>query len=492
MKRFLVVFSIVSAAFGEVPGAIAIHNARIVPVSGPAISRGTVLVRNGLIEAAGANVNVPVDAWVIEGDGMTVYPGLIDALSTFGIPDSAPATAGQGRGLGNAPATLATPTPQPVATAPATPTARGPEDRPNTTSWINAADLIRTTDARLESARSAGFTTAVTFPTRGIFAGQGAIIDLAGERPGQMIVAEPAGQYLTLASSGFGGGYPGSLMGTIAYIRQVYLDADHYRLAKQSYATNARGVPRPEYDRALEGVLGSPRILLPAARRVDVDRMIRFAAELKQKAVLYGVTESYRSADLLKKANATALINLKWPEKAPDGDPENVDNMRTLEVRDKAPSGPGLLAKNGVKFAFYSGGISRRSDLLKAVKRAIDAGLSPDDALRAMTLTPAEIYGVADRIGSIEPGKIANLVVTKGDLFQDSTQVQYIFVDGVKFEPVPEPPQDAPRRPGPTGAERPIQDDMPVRTSPPPESVLPASPPPNGPPPPPSAPPAGV
>jgi len=288
-----------------------------------------------------------------------------------------------------------------------------------------------------------------------------------------MIVAEPVGQYLTLASSGFGGGYPGSLMGTIAYIRQIYLDADHYRLAKETYAKHARGVPRPAYDRALEGVLDSQRILLPAARRVDVDRMIRFATELKQKPLLYGLPEGYRSADLLKKGNATALINLRWPEKPADTDPDDIPSMRVLEVRDQAPSGPGILAKNGVKFAFYSGGISRRSDLVKAVKRALDAGLSPDDAIRAMTLTPAEIYGVSDRLGSIEPGKIANLVVTKGDLFQDNTQVQYVFVDGVKFEPLPEPPAETPRRPNPTGAERPVQDDMPVWTTPPPPDTQP-------------------
>src|SRR5205807_6213738 len=197
-------------------------------------------------------------------------------------------------------------------------------------------------------------------PTRGIFAGQGAVIDLAGEKPGQMIVAEPVGQYVTLASSGFGGGYPGSLMATIAYIRQIYLDADYYRRAKQSYASHARGVPRPEYDRALEGVLNSPRVLLPASRRVDVDRMIRFATELKQKPLLYGMPEGYRSADLLEKANATALISLRWPEKAQDTDPEEVDSLRVLEIRDRAPSTPAILAKNGVKFAFYSGGISRR------------------------------------------------------------------------------------------------------------------------------------
>src|SRR5947209_2037240 len=317
MKRLLLLFAVIGAAYCDVPGAIAIRNARIVPVSGPAIQRGTVLVRNGLIEAAGANVSVPADAWVIEGDGLTVYPGLIDALSTFGIPDATPTGAQQNRGLGNAPATPNVPNqvpagaPSAATIAAATPPARGPEDRPNTTSWVNAADLIRTTDPRLESARSAGYTTAVTFPTRGIFAGQGAVINLAGEKPGQTIVAEPVGQYLTLASSGFGGGFPGSLMGTIAYIRQIYLDADYYRRSKELYASHTRGTPRPEYDRALEGVLNSPRMLLPATRRIDVDRMIRFAAELKQPAVLYGLPEGYRSADLLKKANATALINLK-------------------------------------------------------------------------------------------------------------------------------------------------------------------------------------
>ena len=109
-----------------------------------------------------------------------------------------------------------------------------------------------------------------------------------------------------------------------------------------------------------------------------------------------------------------------------------------------------MLARSGVKFALYSGGIDRRADLFRAVKRAIDAGLSPEDALRAMTLTPAEIYGVADRLGSIEKGKIANLVVTKGDLFEDKTEVKYVFVDGVKFEPVEEPP----RRPDRPSARR--------------------------------------
>lgn len=448
MKRCLLAVVAVCAVHAGVPSVIAIRNARVVPVSSPAIARGTVVLRNGLIEAVGAEVPIPSDAWVIEGEGLTVYPGLIDALSTLGIPEPAPPSSSGGRGAPFATAPVAVTT---GTTAPATPPARGPEDRPNTTSWVKAADLVKPTDRRLDSARGAGITTAVTFPTRGIFAGQGAVVDLGGETAGEMVVVPSVGQYLTLASSGFGGGYPGSLMGTIAYVRQIYLDAGHYQKAKADYAKNPRGTPRPPYDRALEGVLETPVVLLPATRRIDIDRMLRFAAELKLKAVLYGTVEGYRSADLLKSANVPVLVNLKWPEKARDTDPEEEDSMRVLQNRANAPGTPAIFAKNGVKFAFYSGGIDRRSDLLRAVKRATDAGLSQDDALRAMTLSTAEIYGVNDRLGSIEKGKIANLVITKGDLFQTGSEVKYVIVDGVKFEPGPEEPPATGGRPGATG-----------------------------------------
>ena len=444
MKRLSILLSLISgAAFGGAPGAIAIHNARVIPVSGPAMAKGTVILRNGLIDAVGADIPIPADAWIIEGDGLTVYPGLIDALSTFGIPEAAPAAPAGGRGVGQQPAT---PAPPAAPAQPAAPPAKGPEDRPFTTSWLKAADLVKPSDRRLEGARGEGYTTAVTFPNHGIFAGQGAVVNLAGATTGEMVVAEGAGQYVTFATTpGFGGGFPNSLMGVMAYIRQVYLDADHYRQALQFYTAHTRGTQRPEHDRALEGVMESSRVLFPATRRVDVDRLIRFANELHLEALLYGLPEGYRSADLLKNSAATALVSLKWPEKAKDSDPEEPDSMRTLQVREHAPSTPAVLARSGVRFALYSGGIDKRADLFRAVRRAIDAGLAPEDALRAMTLTPAEIYGVADRLGSIEKGKIANLVVTKGDLFMDKTEVKYVFVDGVKFEPVEEPP---PGRPG--------------------------------------------
>ena len=436
---------------------MAIRNAKIVTVGGPVLAKGTVVIRNGLIEAVGENVQAPADAAVIEGDGLTVYPGLVDGLSTWGMPGGAATAAGGGRG-----ATAAAPAAAPTGAAATATPSRGPEDRPQTTSWLKAADEIQPGDRRIVTARAAGFTTAVAFPTRGIFAGQGAIFDLlTGETTGEMVVAPGAGQYIALATGGRGGGggggFPSSLMGTIAYIRQVYLDAAHYTLVKDAYARDPRGMERPAYDRALEGVLESKRILLPANRLVEIDRMLRFAAELKQPVILYGMQEGFRpeAVELLKKAGVPALVSLKWPEAPRDPDPELVESLRTLQTRDQAASAPMMLKKAGVPFAFYSDGVDVARDLQRAVKKAIDAGLSRDDAVRALTLSPAEIYGVADRLGSIEKGKIGNLVVTRGDIFDDRTKVEMVFVDGVKYIPPPEAPAGG--RGAPATAEAPAQ-----------------------------------
>ncbi len=429
------VAAITLAARAAPPSVFAIRGARIVTVSGPVIEKGTVLVRDGLIEDVGATVQIPPEAWTIEAEGLIVYPGLIDALSTLGIPQAAPATGGAGTRPVQQPSPPS-PGPQPEPRP-----AQGPEDRPSNTSWLRAADLVSPTDGRLETARSAGFTTAVTFPQRGIFAGQGAVIALGGERAGDMIVAAPAGLYLTLTTAGFTS-FPGSLMGVLAYIRQVYLDAEHYRLAKEFYARNPAGHRRPAYDRALEGVLEAPRVLLPASRAVEIDRMLRFAAELKLNAVLYGGHEAHKVAGLLRKSGVPVLVSLRWPERSRDADPEQVESLRVLEFRELAPSTPAALVREGVRFAFYTDGLSNARDILRAVRRALEAGLSLQDAVRAFTLSAAEIYGVADRLGSIEKGKIANLVVTDGELFQEKTRVKYIFIDGVKYEPLPEAPAE--------------------------------------------------
>ncbi|MBV8550660.1 MAG: amidohydrolase family protein [Acidobacteriaceae bacterium] len=415
----------------EVPSAIAIKDAHVVTVSGADLPRGTVLLRDGLIEEVGVNIAVPADAWVIDGSGLTVYPGFIDALSTWGIPSGAP-QASANRPTGGAPTT-----PAPAAQTQPEPRAHGPEDRPQTYSFERAADLVNPSESRIEAARAAGFTTSATFPNRGIFEGLGAMIDLAGTRGRDMVVVQPVGQQIVfrLGPSGFGRTFPTSLMGNIAYVRQLFLDLNQYRQAKQIYDAHPGGNRRPEYDHDLEGLAESPRILLPADEAQQIDRMLSFGQELKVPFVVYGMHEAYRRIDELKQAGVPVLVSLKWPEKPKNADPAEQQDYRQLEMQTQAPAVPGMLAKAGVKFAFYSDGVDNAADLKKAVKKAIDAGISRADAIKALTLNAAEIYGAGDRLGSIEKGKIANLVMTKGEAFEDKTTVEYVFIDGKEFEP---------------------------------------------------------
>lgn len=423
----------------ESPGVYALRDARIVRVSAPVIERGTVVLRDGLIESVGESITPPAGAWVIDCKGLTVYPGLIDALTTLGIPGAVlPATTQDGE-------TQTVPTTAPPASrTPTTATrSQGPQDRPLNTSWSKAADQIAPTERGIQIARDGGYTSAVTFPGAGIFAGQGSVINLAGDRAGDMVIADSVGQFVTLRFS-VGRGFPGSLLGSIAYVRQTYLDVEHYKLAKSIYEKHPAGLRRPAYDRALEGVLMSPLALLPAGSEIEIERMVALAKELKLKAVLYGGHEAWRAAELLKQANMPILVSLKYPAKSRDADPAADEAIRILQMREQAPSTAGALAKSGVKFAFYSDGLATTRERMRAVKKAIDAGLSASDAIRAMTLAPAEIYGVESRIGSIDKGKIANLVVADGDLFADQTKIKYVFVDGRKFEPQPQEPAPRP------------------------------------------------
>lgn len=384
----------------------------MVTVSGDDLPKGTVLLRNGLIENVGAQLAIPPDAWVIEGAGLTVYPGFVNALGTWGLA-TRPASGQAGE----------------------QPRAKGPEDRPQNFSYERAADSLNVADRKLDGVRAAGFTSSATFPDRGIFRGLGAYIDLSGERGRDMVVAEPVGQEIAIGTGRGFRSFPGSLMGYISYIRQMFLDLGQYEQAKTLYAASPNGQRRPEYDHTLEGLEESPRLLLPAGASQQIERMLRFGAELNKPFLLYGLHEGFKEVDQLKQANVPVLISLKWPEQPKDEDPTDVPDYRDLILREQAPSVPGLLAKAGVKFAFYSDGVDSTTDLKKALKKAIDAGLARPDVIRALTLTPAEIYGVADRTGSIVKGKIANLVVMKGDAFEDKTTVEYVFVDGREFRP---------------------------------------------------------
>jgi imidazolonepropionase-like amidohydrolase len=416
-------------AQGGEPQYFAIRGAKVVSVSGPPMENATVVVERGLITAVGRDIAIPAEAWVIDGKGLTVYPGLIDSFTDVGIAPAAPAKAGES-GAGK----------------PAN--AHGPEDRPGTTTWRNAADELSLSDKRIETWRAAGFTTVVSAPKSGAFPGLAAVLDLAGTRANDLVVKSPVAIPATLEITGGDDNFPSSLMGALAYAHQVWLDTEWSVKAEAAYQKNPVGRERPRYDRsivALRGALEQHAVVLISANdTVQLRRALQLAELWRVRGVIYGGQMAYEVSDEIAAKKMPVLVNLKWPEAEKDADPEDKPTLRTLRFRDRAPSTPAALAKAGAKFAFYSDSIASPKDIVKAVKKSIDAGLAPDAAVRALTLSAAEIYGVADRLGSIENGKIANLVVTDGDLFDEKTKIKIVFVDGHKFE-VREPvrPSDA-------------------------------------------------
>jgi len=433
------------AAQGGEPEYFAIRGAKVVPVSGPPLDNAIIVVAHGIITAIGKDVPIPADAWVIDGQGLTVYPGLIDAFTDVGIPSAAPEAAPAAGPVGGGRRGAAPPSQE---------VSRGPEDRPGTYPWRSAADEVTLSDKRIESWRNAGFTTVVSAPKGGMFPGQASVLDLAGDRASKMVVKTPVAIPISFQATGGFGNFPGSLMGVLAYVHQVWIDTDRSSHAQAAYEANPRGIARPPYDRTdavlAEALEDGAVVLIPANNSIQIRRALEFPelwnAHDAIHGVIYGAQMAYETAGEIAASKIPVLVDLKWPEPEKDTDPDAKPSLRTLRFRDKAPSSPAALAKAGVKFAFYSGGITAPKDILKAAKKSIDAGLAPDAALRAMTLSAAEIYGVDDRLGSVEKGKIANLVVTDGDLFDEKTKIKMVFVDGRRFEPhEPEKPKDPPK-----------------------------------------------
>ena len=408
----------------EAPGLYAITNARVVTVSGATLENGTVVMEDGIITAVGAAVDVPAAARVIDGTGKTVYPGLIDALTTLGHGQEP--EPGGGRGGGGEDDDR--------------PHAWGPEDRPGTTTWLTAADGMDPGDERFERWREAGFTSVVSTRHEGLVPGQAAVLNLGSfERPRELVVASPVAMRVNLQDrSRTYSGYPGSAMGVFAYLKQLYYDAAHHEDVWAAYEETPRGRPRPEWDGALQPIRRQLRegwpALFPASSRSDVARALATTSEMGVRPVVYGAQEAWAAADLLAADGVPALVSLDWPAPPRDGDPDEVPTLAELRRYDRAPTSPAALAAAGVRFAFYSGGLDDPAEALPAARRAVLQGLSADEAVRAFTLSAAEIFGVDDRLGSIETGKIANLIVADGALFDQGTTIETVFVDGEMFE----------------------------------------------------------
>ena len=415
----------------------AITNARIITVSGAAIEKGAVVVRNGLIEAVGANAKIPADARTIDGTGLTIYPGFIDANTSLGL---AAAPAAPQRPVGQVGGgQLAAQTSQPQSNS-NYPDGLQPEEY--------AAGKLKAGEAQFETNRNAGFTTVLTVSRDGVFNGQSAVINLAGDTVSQMIIRAPFAEHFSFTTLR-NGQYPTSLMGTFSALRQMLLDAQRLQTLRQAYDKNPRGIKRPETDKSLDSLLPilnrEMPIVFNANTEIEIVRALDLAREFNLNAIVSGGQEAWKVAGRLKAQNVPVLLSLNFPKRTAAASPEaDAESLEVLRLRAEVPKTAAKLAQAGVKFAFQSGGMTSINDFLTNANKAVENGLSKDAAIRAMTLSAAEILGVGNRLGTIETGKIANLTVSRGDVFSKDKTITHVFVDGKLFEQKEKPKTTTP------------------------------------------------
>jgi imidazolonepropionase-like amidohydrolase len=392
------------------PGTFAIRGARIVTVSGADIENGTVVIVNGKIAAVGANVSVPSGAHVIEGRGLSVYPGMIDLGTSMGLIEV---------------------------------TEQG------ATGWVDTQEVgemnpnaraiygINPHSSHIAVTRVNGVTTVLSSPLGGIVSGQSALINLLGSTAPEMAIDRAAALVVNYPrSGGFGGGggffaaqQPGGADAAtlrdrqLEQIRKALRDAEAYGRAVDAANADPK-LPRPERDVVLESLVPYVRaqkpVIFRADRDADIRGAVRLAEEMKLKPIILGGDDAWRAASFLKEHNVPVILTgtMDLPNREDDAYDIKYENAAKLQAA-------------GVQFAISTGDIAAVvRDLPYNAGMAASFGLPKAEALKAVTLYPAQIIGAAAQLGSIDVGKIANLVVTDGDLLEARTNVRYLFING--------------------------------------------------------------
>jgi imidazolonepropionase-like amidohydrolase len=388
-------------------GTYVIRGARIVTVSGADIENGTLVIRGGRIEALGASgVAAPSGAEEIDGRGLSVYPGMMDAGTNMGLAE-----------ISSVNATVDT-------------TEVG-ELNPN----AQAIYAINPHSAHVDVTRVAGVTSVVSMPQGGVISGQAAVINLNGTTPREMAVIPTAALVVTFprvaAASPFAPAPQASPTDAattrdrqIEQLRRMLRDAEAYGRAQDAYARDPRSVPRPDLDTVLASLVpyvrGERPVIFRADRERDIRAAVRFADEMKLKPIILGGSDAWKTTALLKERNVPVIIDSMW----------NLP-LREDDYYDTLFENASKLQQAGVRFCISTGDTGAHvRDLPYQAGMAAAFGLPRAEALKAITLYPAQIMGVADRLGSVEAGKIANLVVTDGDLLEPRTQVRHLFIEG--------------------------------------------------------------
>ncbi len=403
-------------------GYHALVGGRVVTAPGVVLDEATVVVRDGFVEGVSEGGDAPAGARVWDLEGLTVYPGFVDAHADLGMDDVP-----EGDDAG--------------------PTHWNPQVR----AWFSSTSNLSDDEERRAALRSLGFGTALAVPRHGIFRGSASVVDLGDGGVRERILRPGVVQSVGFRRSfELGGSYPNSTMGTIALIKQTFMDAEWYGRAWDAYEASGRAFLPPETSEALaalaDAVAGAQPVLFETGSEEEYLRARKIARDFRLTPWFRGNGQEHRIVDVLEGRSDPLIVPLDFPG-APDvDDPESALNATLAELREwyLAPESPARLAQAGVPFAITTDGLSSINDFLPNLRTAVARGLSAEDALRALTVTPAQWLGIDRTHGTIAEGKVANLVVVEGDLFTEEATVRDVWVRGQVYG-VTRPAQIDPR-----------------------------------------------
>lgn len=406
MNRKLIIFSLVfvlCVSFGlsqtENSEFIAIKGATIIPVVGEDISEGILLIKNGLIEAVGKDVSIPPEAKVIEAKGLYAFPGMIDSYCYLGLQEIS--------------------------------SVRATVDNRETGRFnpqVISVEALRPDSMHIPISRSNGITTALVAPTGGLISGKSGLIRLVGYTPDEMVIKSPAAMHIEFpAVRGLGRrsstAEEEQASRQIEELKDLFKKAKFYQKRKEAARKDQR-LALPEFDETLEALLpvvnGELPVMISVHAEKDILDAIKFVKEENLKAVFFGVTYGWKAASEIKESGIPVVFGSlnAMPVKWEDG-------------YDAIYRNPSVLSKAGVKIAFSSQSSSLAKDLPYFAAKAAAFGLDRREALKAVTLNPAEIFGLGEKMGSLEKGKIANIVLADGDILELGTNIKHVFIDGV-------------------------------------------------------------
>jgi imidazolonepropionase-like amidohydrolase len=402
----------VNGAWDVRPGQYAFTNATIVVSGEQTLTNATLLVKDRVIEAVGAGIAIPKGYVTVDLKGKYIYPGLVDAYSTYGMPDAPRQTAAFNFGGPRVSV--------PVSTKPG---AYGWNEaiRPD----VNAKTIFHVNAATAEELKRNGFAAVNTLIRDGIARGTSAVVSLADERDNLVMINDQASADYSFTKGTAATNYPSSLMGTIALIRQTYLDAAWYKTQKTEY-----NISLNEFNRTQ----ALPQIF-EVSDMQSVLRADKIAKEFGKQYIIKSDGKEYQNIAAIKATGSSFIIPLNFAAPYDVEDPLDARNITYEQLKDweLAPTNPAALEKAGVKFAITSYGLTTAKDFWTNLRAAITNGLTEKQALAALTETPAELLGVSDKVGTIAKGKLANFIITSDNLFKADNVIYETWSEGRQF-----------------------------------------------------------